>query len=406
MANTILTPTAVTRKALMILHQKLNFCGSINRQYDDSFAQSGAKIGDSLKIRLPNRFTVRTGKTINVQDVAEESVTLTMATQKGVDFSFDSAEWTLSLDDYADRVLEPAMTVLAANIEADVMNVYKDVYQEVSDVGATATADLVLAVGEKLTDALAPVSMRTLNMTPRMNRNLVDALKGLFNDPAKLSKNYREGMVAQDFLGFESVFQNTHWKLHATGTDDGTGDYLVNDAGTIAEGSTSITVDTGTGTWKQGDIFFFAAVNRVHPETKVNTGRLQQFVVTADVAASATTINFSPALYSSGPKQNVNAMPANNAALSKLEYDEATAIGNAADYFVGMGYHRDFAVFTTADLIMPKGTHLAAREVLDGISMRYVADFDITNDRFPGRFDVLYGYKAVRPELACRLGLN
>jgi len=32
MPNTILTPTAVTRKALAVLHQKLNFIGSINRQ--------------------------------------------------------------------------------------------------------------------------------------------------------------------------------------------------------------------------------------------------------------------------------------------------------------------------------------------------------------------------------------
>lgn len=406
MANTLVTPTSVTREALMILHQKLNFVGTIARQYDDSFAKTGAKIGDTLKIRLPNEFAVRTGRTIDVQDVAESTVSLQVATQKGVDFQFNSADWTLSLDDYSERILEPAMSVLAANIEADVMNMYKDIWNEVSDVGATATVDLILAVAEKLTNSLAPVSNRCLNMTPRMNRNLVDALKGLFNDPAKLSKNYRDGMVASDFLGFEKVYQNTMWKLHTTGTDDGTGDYLVNDAGTIAEGSTSITVDTGAGTWKKGDIFFFASVKAVHPETKENTGRLQQFVVTEDAAANATTIKFEPALYSSGAKQNVNAMPANNAALSKLEFDESTAVGNAADYYVGMGYHKNAFAFATADLVMPKGVHMGSRQVMDGISMRFIADYDITNDTFPARFDVLYGYKAVRPQLACRLGLN
>jgi hypothetical protein len=407
MSHTILTPTAVTREALRILHQKLKFVGSINRQYDESFAKAGAKIGDSLKIRLPNEFTVRTGRAINVQEVSETSVTLQVATQKGVDFSFNSAEWTLSLDDYSERVLDPAMTVLAANIESDALSMYKDVYQEISDVGATATVDFVLQTSEALTKALSPENKRTMLLTTLANRNLVDALKGLFNDPAKLSKNYREGMVASDFLGFDEVYQTTLGKLHLTGTwTDNT--YLVNDAGTIAEGVTSVAIDTGTGTIKQGDVFFFTGVNRVHPETKEDTGELQQFVATAAQAANATTIAFSPALYtsSSGGRQNVTAMPANNAALRKWESDRSTAVGNAADYYINMGYQRDAFAIAFADLVMPKGVHMGSREVLDGISMRFVCDYDITNDSYPARFDVLYGYKTIRPQLACRLGLN
>lgn len=384
----------------------MNFVGSINRQYDDQFAVAGAKIGDSLKIRLPNEYSVRTGKTLDAQDTTETSVTLTVATQKGVDLNFSSAELTLSLDDFSKRILDPAMARLASAIEADAMSMYKDVYNEVSDVGAAITLLDVLNGAKVLTDSLAPVSGRTLNMNTQDNVDLVDALKGLFNDPAKLSKNYREGMVASNFLGFEDVMQNTLWPIHTTGTDDGTGDYLVNDTGTIAEGSTSITVDTGAGTWKKGDIFYFASVNRVHPESKVSTGILHPFVVTADVAASATTINFSPPLYSTGPKQNVDAMPANNAALSKLESDRSTAIGNAADYRISMGHHRDAFTFATADLVMPKGVDFSAREVFDGISMRIVRDYDINNDNLPCRLDVLYGYKTIRPELAVRYGFN
>lgn len=338
--------------------------------------------------------------------MTEQNVTLTVATQKHVGMTFDMDDLTLSLDDFGERFLEPAMSVLAANIENDVMNVYKDVYQEVSDVGASATAALVLNVGKKLTDALCPVSGRTLNLDTQANVDLVDALKGLFNPQANLSENYREGMVANEFVGFREIFQNTMWPIHTTGTDDGTGDYLVNDTGTIAEGSTSVTVDTGAGTWKKGDIFMFDSVNRVHPETKVSTGKLQQFVVTADAAANATSISFSPALYSSGALQNVSQMPANDAKLNKVEYDESTAVGNAADYQIAMGYHRDAFAFATADLIMPKGVDFAAREVMDGISMRIIRQYDINNDRLPCRVDVLYGYKTLRAELACRLGLN
>lgn len=404
MANSILTPTAVTREALRILHQKLNFIGSINRQYDDSFAKSGAKIGDSLKIRLPNQYEVRTGATLDVQDTSESSVTLQIATQKGVDVHFTSDELTLDLDNFSDRVLEPAMSVLAANIENDAMSMYKDVWQEVNDVGAAIEVADVLKCGKKLTDSLAPVSGRTLNLNTQDNVDLVDALKGLFNDPAKLSKNYREGMVAANFLGFENVMQNTLWPIHTTGTDDGTGDYLVND--TAAEGDTSLDVDTGAGTWKKGDIFTFDSVNRVHPETKADTGIPMRFVVTADAGANATSISFSPALYSTGAKQNISALPANNAKLNKIESDGSTAIGNAADYGISMGYHKDAFAFATADLVMPRGVDFSGREVMDGISMRIVRDYDINNDKFPCRIDVLYGYKTIRPELACRLGFN
>lgn len=406
MANSLLTPTAVTREALRILHQKLNFVGTCNRQYDSSYAQDGAKIGDSLKIRLPNQYTVRSGATLSAQDTTEQSVTLQVATQKGVDVNFTSSELTMDIDDFSDRILEPAMAVLAANIESDAISMYKDVYNEVSDVGASITANDVLTASKVLTDNLAPYSQRCLNLNTQDNLDLVDALKGLYNDQTKVGKNYREGRVASNTFGFSDIMENTLMPTHTTGSDDGTGDYLVNDSGTIAEGSTSITVDTGAGTWKKGDIFVFAGVNRVHPETKADTGILQQFVVTADVSSSATSISFSPALRSSGALQNVSAMPANNAALSKLESDRSTAIGASADYGISMAYHKDAFAFATADLLKPKGVDFVAREVMDGISMRIVRDYDINNDKFPCRIDVLYGYKAIRPELACRIGMN
>lgn len=405
MSNSILTATAVTRESLRILHQKLNFVGNVNRQYDDSYAKSGAKIGDSLKIRLPNQYTVRTGRIIDVQDTAETSTTLQVATQKGVDLSFSSTELTLDLDDFSDRVLEPAMSVLAANIESDAMSMYKDVYQEVSDVGASITLADVLNGQKVLTDSLAP-SGRCLNMNTQDNVDLVSALTTLYNPQANISKNYKDGMVANNFVGYKDVYENTLWPIHTTGTDDGTGDYLVNDAGTIAEGSTSITVNTGAGTWKKGDIFYFDSVYRVHPETKASTGILQPFVVTADTSTSATTINFSPALYSTGAKQNVDAMPANTAKLNKVESDRSTAIGNAADYKISLGFHKDAFAFATADLVMPKGVDFSAREVMDGISMRIVRQYDINNDLLPCRIDVLYGYKTIRPDLAVRYGFN
>lgn len=404
MANTILTPTAVTREALRVLHQKLNFVGNINRQYDDSYAKSGAKIGDSLKIRLPNEYTVRDGATLSAQDVTETSVTMQVATQKGVDVNFTSAELTMDMDDFSERILQPAMSVLAANIESDALSMYQDVANEVSDVGASLNLAGVLNSAKRLTQSLAPDDNRCLLLSPQSNVDLVSATSSLFNDQTKIGSQYKKGIIGNNFLGYDMVYQNTMLPIHTTGTDDGTGDHLINGA---AESGTSLTTGSeGTGTLAVGDVVVIDGVFAVHPETKATLSHLKQFVVTAAYTAVATTIEISPALTATGARQNVSNVPADDAKINKVESDGSTAIGASADYQVDMGFHKDAFAFATADLVMPSGVDFASRQVLDGISMRIVRQYDITNDKFPCRLDVLYGYKAIRPELACRIGYN
>jgi hypothetical protein len=391
MPNTLLSATAVTREALRILHQKLNFVGSITREYDDSFAKSGAKIGDSLKIRLPNQYSVRSGATLSAQDTTESSVTLQVATQKGVDLNFTSVDLTLSLDDFSKRILEPAMSVLAANIEADAMNMYKDVAQSVWNGGSAATLAKLLAGRKVLQDALAPLNDRTANLNTQDNVDLVDALKGLFHDSKEVARQNREGYMGRT-AGFDFV-ENTMWPSHTRGAGSG---YLINGA---SQTGATLTVDTGTGALVAGDVFTIGGVYKVHPETKVSTGILQQFVVTAAASSGATSIAISPAIVASGATQNVSGSPADNAAITFLG-TASTAVGTS------MLYQQDAFAFATADLVMPSGVDFSKREVLDGISMRIVRQYDINNDKFPCRLDVLYGYKTLRPQLACRLHNN
>ena len=395
MANTILTPTAVTRKALSILHQKLNFIGKIDRQHDSSFAVEGAKIGDSLKIRLPNQYTVTEGAALSVQDTSETSTTLQITEQDHVDTTFSSQELTLDLDDFSERILEPAMSVLAAKIESKALQaMYKEVYNQANNVGSSATMAKLLEGRKKLVDNLAP-GPYVMNMDTQMNVDLVDAFKGFNQDAPSLARQYKEGLIAKT-ASFE-LFENTMMPIHTSGTDDGTGNYLTNSA--VAQTGTSIIIDTGTGTMTAGDIFTIAGVNRVHPETKLDTGSLQQFTVTAAIAASATALTFTPEIIATGARQNVTNGAANNQAVTKIG-------GASATYNVGLGYSKQAFTFATADLVMPSGVDFAAREVMDNISMRIVRAYDINSDKFPVRIDVLYGYKAQRPELAFRSANN
>jgi hypothetical protein len=399
MANTILTPTAVTRKALQILHQKLNFIGSINRQYDSSFAESGAKIGDSLKIRLPNEYTVRTGATLTTQDTSENSTTLQIATQKGVDTVFSSTELTLSLDDFAERILEPAMARLAATMEADAFAMALDVYNAVNNVGSALTLNKVLTGRKVLTDNLTPMSQRKLILNTQDNLDLVDGLKGLFQDSSTIAKQYRDGLVGST-AGFGDIYENTLLPSQTTGTAASATTYTVNGAVTT-NGTAAVTVATGATTFKKGDVFTVANCNRVHPESKADTGVAQQFVVLADYAGGAGSLTFAPAIYTSGGRQNVVAAGmANGAAITKIG-------GASAVYKPSLAFHQNAFTFATADLEdVSKYGAWGSRQVFDGISMRIARQYAISSDTVPCRIDVLYGYKTIRPELATRILSN
>jgi hypothetical protein len=396
MGNTVLTPTAVTRKALAILHQKLNFVGNVNRTYDSSFAKTGAKIGDSLKIRLPNEFTIRSGASLSTQDVTETSTTLQVATQKGVDTTFSSSELTLSLDDFASRILEPAMSVLAANIEADALAMYKDVYN-VYDQDATAFALSSMLGGRKiLNDNLAPMdSNRTALLTTDAAVKFMTDTKGLFQDSAQIAKQYRDGVIGKT-AGFD-VYENTLLVPHTTGTSPKTTTYTVNGAITT-NGTAAVTVATGTATFAIGDVFTVAGCFRVHPETKVSTGVLQQFVVAADYAGGAGSLTFTPAIYTTTGRQNVTAggMP-NSGAIVKVAAGASELVNGS------LAFYRDAFTFVTADLPMPKGTDMAASSTYDGVTVSLVRDFDIATRDFKTRLDILYGFAAIRPQLACRI---
>ena len=390
MANSLLTPTAVTREALRVLHQKLNFVGSVTRDYDDSYAKTGAKIGDSLKIRLPNQYTVRSGATLSAQDTTESSVTLHVATQKGVDLNFTSVDLTLSLDDFSKRILDPAMSVLAANIEADALSMYKDVYQSVWNGASAATFNKSLDARVILNRSLAPYADRTALMDSIAMADVVKDTKTLFQDDASIAKQYKEGYMGRA-AGFDWA-ENTMMPSHTRSAANGA--YLVNGA---SQTGATLTVDTGANAPSQGDVITIAGVYSVHPETKVSTGVLQQFVIGS--GATATSFPISPSIITSGATQNVSGSPADNAAVT-FAGTASTAVQTA------LLFQKGAFAFATADLVMPQGVDFASRQVLDGVSMRIVRAYDINNDKFPCRLDVLYGYKTLRAQLACRYHNN
>ena len=400
MSNSILTIDMITRKALEILENNLVLTRNVNRQYDDSFAVEGAKIGSTLRIRLPDRALVTDGAALQVQDDNEQFTTLTVSNQKHIGVNFTTAEMTMQLDDFAERVLKPRISQLASSIDADVANSFRNIYQSVGTPGVTpATSAVLLAAQQKLNEAAAVMSPRYATVNPAANAGLVEGMKGLFNPTDTISRQFKNGMMGMGVLGFDEINMSQSIKQFTTGSRNATGT-----VGTTvtAQGSNTIVL-AGVGnalTIKAGDVFTVAGVFAVNPQTRESTGSLQQFVVVADVTSSsggAATVTVSPAMYTSTHAlATIDSFPASGAV--------TTFVGAASSqYPQNLVYHKDAITFATADLLMPQGVDMASRQVHNGISMRIVRQYDINNDRLPCRIDVLYGYSVIRPQMGVRL---
>ena len=410
MANTLLTPTMITKEALRVLHNSLHFASAVTRSYDDSFANSGAtvsgKIGPSLRIRKPNRYTVSTGPALAVQDTTEDYLTLTVSTQKHVDMRFSTADLTLTIDQFSDRYIRPAALLLASTIDYDGLQLFKDIYNLTGVVGTdpggassgdAKAPDVFLNAGAYLSNYACPESERSVVLSPFAQASSVAGLSGLFNPQSAIGKQYENGTIGQalglDFKMDQNVGRFT------------TGTRVVGSGTTIdsvVAGGASIICSTTTGwTFTPGDVFYFstgAAVNTSNWETKQDTGTVQKFVVTALAtgAASKVTLSISPSIITSGATQTVTASPDTNAVL--------TFVGAAStSYPNNLVFHKDAFALATADLVLPKGVDMAAREVYDGISVRLVRQYDINNDNIVARLDVLYGWATQYAQLACRI---
>ena len=394
MANTLSVIDMITRESQRIAHEKLTFLGTIDRSYDNSYAKSGAKVGDTLRIREPNQYTRRRGsRVMDVQDQTESSQQVTVATQDGVDMKFNSAELSLSIDELSRRYIEPAVSVLVAGIEGDVLSgVTKDVYNETGThgavVGASADISAITNARAKLNQNLAPKDQnRHVQLDSVTMGSIVNGTQALFHDGNQIKEAFREGFVGRNAMA--TFWENEKTLAHTMGTDHTTVDI----DGAVSDGASSVTLAGGVLT--VGTVFTIAGVKAVHPETKVAYAHDQQFVVTA-ITTPSTVYAISPSIITTGAKQNVDHLPSLN--------DVVTVPGTASTaYKKNLMYHKDAFTFVTADLPIMDDAIRCVRRVQDGLSIRCWQGSDIRNDEMLLRLDILYGWKTIRAAWASRI---
>ncbi len=408
MANTYLTISMITREALMVLENILTFTKHVNREYDDQFARSGAKIGATVNVRKPPRYIVTRGQALQIQDSTEQQVPVTLTTQYQCATTYSSQDLALSIDDFSKRFIRPQIAAIANAVDFDGLLLYKKIANLVGTPGTVPNALLTyLNAGVVLDNNACPRDrQRSAVIGPQMQATLVDALKGLFQDSSDIARQYEDGTMGRTAGLKFSMDQNVN--AHTVGPLGGT-------PAVAGAGQTGASINTSGWTGaaakrlNQGDVIQFAGVNAVNPQNRQDVGRLQDFTVTADVNSDAgglAAIPIDPPIILTGPFQTVTASPANGALISVFSTAAAGqgALANTVSP-QGLAFHPDCFCLACADLPLPGGVDMAAR-VSDkqlGLSLRLIRDYDIQTDQWPTRIDFLAGWAVLRPELACRV---
>jgi hypothetical protein len=411
MANSIITPSVIAKEALMQLDNNLVLANQVHREYKKEFTGG---VGDTVSIRKPVKFYTADGATRVNQDVEEKSTSVSIDQRKHVSWKFSTQDLTLSIEEYSERYIKPAAITLANTMDAAGHNLYRNVWNSVGTPGTTpANFAAVAAAAQRLDEMAVMGDRRTMVMNPAAHYAIAGNQLTLEAVGDKSRTAYQEAQIGR--IAKFDAFSTQNIANHTVGVATGTP--LVNGAAqnvtyANATGTPSQTLITDgwtnstTGILKAGDVFTIAGVFAVNPVPgEGTTGKkvmpyLQQFTVLADADSGASTgpatLTISPAIITSGPQQTVNAAPADNAAI--------TVLGTGAtSYPQNMGFQRNAFALVTCPLEMPDGAAFKARESHKGLSIRVVKDYDIANDEDIIRMDILYGWKAIYPDLATRL---
>lgn len=403
MPNTLLTIGMIAKEMLMQVENNLVFAKGVRRHYDDYFGNKSAQIGDTITIKYPNRFRGRTGRVMAIEDVVHKSTSLTLDTQFGVDVEFTSKDLALSLGEFSQEYLVPAATTIANKIDSDGLKLYTQIANAVGTPGVLASdLNTYLLAGALMDEEGVPMDgQRSVLVNPRTQASVINANKNLFNPTDELAKQYKTGNMGTA-VGFKwSVTQNL--PTHQVGPLGGAP--LVN--GANQSGSTLVTDGWAASAalrLRKGSSITIAGVFAVNPHTRVSTGQLRIFTVTADVSSDASgnaQIPIYPAIDANPNSawRNVTNTPVDNAGIAVIG-------GGDANVLVSLAYHKDAFALGSVDLPLPVSVGKGAYRIADrntGLSIRVVQGYDITNDIHPTRMDVLYGWKCVYPELAVKI---
>jgi P22 coat protein - gene protein 5 len=410
MSNTTLTSTIVTKETGFEYTNNVRFVSQITKEYNTYFRDNGraGKPGDTVFARMPVRFEPKSGQALQLQNIYEFSVPVTMDQQFQTAFGWSSAQATLEIDEVRERYINPAINTLANQVDVYAYaKVFKDVWNIVGTPGVVPSAFLTLTTGvSKIVNQAVDDRDLFACLSPLVMATLANANATLFNPASAVSDSYRSGMLESPASGIQRFYREPNVQGYTTGSFTASTP-VVN--GANQTGSSIITSGwaAGASSLKKGDTFTFASVFTLNPLSYTNTAQLQDFVVTADVndSAGAMTIPISPSIITTGSLRTVSNSPANGAAITVR--GATSAVGGtlaATNTIQNLIAHKSAFTFVTVDLLKPNGNGVECfRSKAAGVSMRYLSGYDMLNDQNPSRLDILGGAASLQVRGSCRV---
>lgn len=402
MANVFQFVDWLTMEGLRLLTNKLEVSQAFNTDYNSEFTKDFA-VGETVRVPLPQQFTIRDGLGYNPQAINRIYTTVSCDQIFGVDFEWDSAQAALQMERGQEKIkreyLEPAMDQIKQEIDSRCAQfAYQHTNNIVGVLGTDPTSLTIFNQARQRMIEKAGISQgnRYNCIPPSVNTSLVGTALGLFNPPDAISKQYKEGAIGR-YSGAD-WYESMSLYDHTAGTWQG-----AVTVSSFADGSNSLVVNCTSGdTFKKGDVIGLASVYPVNPMTRrtTSTANTMTVVVTADVTATTTTatLTISPTLYGPGSQyQNVDALPQANATCTLFP---GTASPNGKVGKQGLYLNKGAFALVGVKLETPKAVEMASqnRDPESGIALRFIRMFDPQQSKMINRFDVLMGFGGLRPD--------
>jgi len=405
--NTLLTNDIILKEAMMHLDNELVISKLCNREFESSFG-GAVKNGDTIRLARPIRGQVRTGATMVPQDITEGREAFTVATQIGADLEFTSKDLTLSVDKFSERIIKPQMIAIANNLD---LAVYTELANKtpnwVGTPGNVINSYSDFALAPQRLDELSVPQERVAILSPADHWGLVGNLSGIYVQSTAKTALERAKLP---MLGSVEMYMSQNVVSHTNGTWSGGSPIAEIDGGTLsvsyatAKDTWTMTIHidgltADTGTVLAGDVFTIENVYAVNTITGATLPWLREFTVRTSVTADATgdaDVVISPPIITSGPYKTCDSAAVNNANIT-LKGSVNTA------YFQNLVFHKDAVTLATPAMVKPQGAAWCEQRSYNGLNLRLVQGYDITNDVPQWRFDLLYGVLAHQPWLSTRV---
>ena len=415
--NTFLTPDVIAREALLILEDNIVAPQMMSTSATADF--TGAKVGDTIRIRRPAFFGVDEysgSANIKIQDAVENSVNLQIEKQFDVSFEVSSAELAFAVDEFNERLLKPAMSALAQKIDQYALTKIANLgglFGVPTTYAAPSSLNHVASIVEKMNNQNIPMTNRKFLVSPAMQTALYGIDEFVRADIRGAATSPVEEASLGRFMGLDTVMSQNLPKHSALGTAATTAstDVVYTSAAAYKEGTTTINIAGGPAgvlTLAKGDTLAIDYIDGITREHVVTNDPSIPFASNAIAGVTITPglygVSGAVAVDTSTPDVVASGATVRNVTSTLVADRTTTATTPVGSYTMGAAFHPSAFQLVFVPQPNPMGPGTSSSTVnYNGMSLRVLQSYDHIKKRDLISVDCLVGAAAVDGRLGVRV---